>query len=259
MGDHVRAGREIAEDAGWLFLEEAIQYYVNKHFENWSAAQHAPACGLDLLIEFGPLGLLHRVTKPDAVQALLSFQMDAIDALKKWAGTGRLETRDENGAIETGDWPFLEITAECKVLKEVPRGFVCLNVIVNERQWKCLTQQSLERWVRASAAGSAVSTPTEVLLEPPLPDKSLLTDTMPSTTKGRGRHQYGFWPEIENYIFDLLDRHGPPSPDDPELPNQAKLEELVAAFMQKHGWEAAESTIREHVVGMLEYWGTQGR
>jgi hypothetical protein len=88
-------------------------------------------------------------------------------------------------------------------------------------------------------------------------DEPTVADPAPGT-KG-GRRQYSFWPEVENYVFDLLVQHGPPSPDDPELPKQNALEDLVAAFMQQHGWGAAESTIREHVVGMLEYWGTLGR
>jgi hypothetical protein len=88
----------------------------------------------------------------------------------------------------------------------------------------------------------------------PEPDE---TDPAPGTKKGR--RQYSFWPEVENYIFGLLVEHGPPSPDDPELPGQKALEELAATFMQQNGWNAAESTIREHVVGMLEYWGKLGR
>jgi hypothetical protein len=84
------------------------------------------------------------------------------------------------------------------------------------------------------------------------PDKS---DPAPK----KGRRQYDFWPEVENYIFDLLVEHGPPSPDDPQLPNQKALEEFVAGFMQLKGWDAAESTTREHVVGMLEHWGKLGR
>jgi hypothetical protein len=108
-----------------------------------------------------------------------------------------------------------------------------------------------------SAALPAESAP-EVQSGPSLPDEPLLSGTTPRP-KGRGRHQSDFWPEVENHIFDLLDKHGPPSPDDPELPNQKALEDLVATFMQRKGWEAAESTIREHVVGMLNYRGTQGR
>jgi hypothetical protein len=80
----------------------------------------------------------------------------------------------------------------------------------------------------------------------------------PSGAK-RGPHQKDFWPEVENYIFDQLVEHGPPSSDDPDLSDQAALERLAANFMQDNGWEAAESTIREHVVGMLEFWGTLGR
>ena len=80
----------------------------------------------------------------------------------------------------------------------------------------------------------------------------------PSGAK-RGPRQKDFWPRVENYIFDLLVKHGPPSPDDPDLPDQQALEELVANFMQTKGWDAAESTIRKHVADMLEYWGTLGR
>jgi hypothetical protein len=83
--------------------------------------------------------------------------------------------------------------------------------------------------------------------------------TGPAPKRKRRRPQYSFWPEVENHIFDLLEQHGPPSPDDPELPDQTTLENLVADFMQSKGWEAVESTIRVHVVGMLEYWGTLGR
>jgi hypothetical protein len=90
-----------------------------------------------------------------------------------------------------------------------------------------------------------------------LPDEAAVAD--PPRGAKRGPHQKDFWPEFENYIFDVLDYHGPPSPDDPELPDQAALERLGADFMQNHGWEAAESTIREHVVVMREYFETRGR
>jgi hypothetical protein len=75
----------------------------------------------------------------------------------------------------------------------------------------------------------------------------------------RSTRQYSFWPEVENHIFDVLVEHGPPSPDDQELPNQAALEKRAAIFIQQNGWKAAESTIRERVVDMLDYWDRRGR
>jgi hypothetical protein len=61
---------------------------------------------------------------------------------------------------------------------------------------------------------------------------------------GGKRDLVKFWPEVENYIFDLIVEHGPPSPDDPQLPNQMALEELVAVFMQQRGWSAAPGKVR---------------
>jgi hypothetical protein len=84
-------------------------------------------------------------------------------------------------------------------------------------------------------------------------------DAAPGSRTQKGRHQQSFWPEVENYIFDVLTRRGLPSPDKPKLPNQAALEDLVADFLQNNQWDAVESTIRAHVVGMLEYFERRGR
>jgi hypothetical protein len=75
---------------------------------------------------------------------------------------------------------------------------------------------------------------------------------------GRGRPPHKFWPEVENYLFDLLVRYGLPGPNNPKLPNKTKLEMLAAKYLEQNKWSAAESGIRRHVVDFLAYWEKRG-
>jgi hypothetical protein len=59
---------------------------------------------------------------------------------------------------------------------------------------------------------------------------------------------------VKKFVFELLEHHGLPSPDDPELLNNAALERLVASFCQVNGWHPAESTVRRYVVEFVEEW-----
>ena len=77
-------------------------------------------------------------------------------------------------------------------------------------------------WVRRMLVSEAAF--DKALFPADHPDEP--TNTDPASGTKRGRRQYDFWPEIENHIFDLLVEHGPPSPDDPELPNQKVLATL---------------------------------
>jgi hypothetical protein len=131
------------------------------------------------------------------------------------------------------------------IFNPAPRGGPYFVEIVEFSEWLTTHRQELDRFRTGepggespTVAGAAESTP----------------DPMPGTK--RGRRQYDFWPAVENHIFDLLTHHGRPSPDDPDLPNLKALEERVAVFLQRNGWDASESTIRAHVAGMLEYWGS---
>jgi hypothetical protein len=72
--------------------------------------------------------------------------------------------------------------------------------------------------------------------------------------KKRGAPPKSFWPDVKKYVFDLLDHHGLPSPEDRDWSNQAAVEEKVKDFMSEKGWEAAESTIRKQVGGFIEDW-----
>jgi hypothetical protein len=134
-----------------------------------------------------------------------------------------------------------------------------------EGEPRFLEPPGFDAWLDAQqpetgASGIPQSTePEPAKAEPTQWQRDRTIESAPGTKSKRGRHQYDFWPEVENYIFELLVEHGPPSLDDPQLPNQKALEERVSNFMQQRGWDAAESTVREHVVGMLEYRGKLGR
>jgi hypothetical protein len=73
-------------------------------------------------------------------------------------------------------------------------------------------------------------------------------------TSPRGAKPKSFWPDVKKRVFEMLDYYGPPSSDDPELPNQAAVERRVADFLQERGVTAAESTLRTHVSTYIEEW-----
>jgi hypothetical protein len=150
MGDDVRAE--------WTRIEEAIEGYADQHFEKRRNLEEAS----------------------DPIQVLLSLRMDALDAVKRWAESGRLEVRHGNGVVETHDWPYLkvvetygrpapEVAVTCTVLDE-RSGVVIPHLIVNTSQWECLVQQSLEQRAPASAVDNAVPAAIE---EPPVPQPPL--------------------------------------------------------------------------------------
>jgi hypothetical protein len=83
--------------------------------------------------------------------------------------------------------------------------------------------------------------------------------TSPPKTSNRGRTEKSFWPHVKTYVFNLLDYHDMPSPDDRELPDQAAVEKKVASLCEKKGWDASESTIRLHVKKYLSAWDLRKR
>jgi hypothetical protein len=85
-------------------------------------------------------------------------------------------------------------------------------------------------------------------------DVEKIASSPPSTRRGVGRTPKSFWPHIKDYVFQLLDYHDMPTPEDPELPDQAAMEKNVARLCEKKGWKAAESTIRVHVKRYLGEW-----
>jgi hypothetical protein len=78
--------------------------------------------------------------------------------------------------------------------------------------------------------------------------------TSPPKISNRGRTQKSFWPNVRHYVFKLLEYHDAPTPEDPELPDQAALEKKVATLCDQKGWKAAESTIRVHVRRYFTEW-----
>jgi hypothetical protein len=83
---------------------------------------------------------------------------------------------------------------------------------------------------------------------------SVIKVAAPVTGKRRGRAPKSFWPHVKTYVFNLLNEHGAPTADDPELPDQAALERKVTNLCERKGWKAAESTIRSRVVSYLLDW-----
>jgi hypothetical protein len=78
--------------------------------------------------------------------------------------------------------------------------------------------------------------------------------TPSGSSANRGRTAKSFWPLVRKFVFKLLDNHGAPTPEDPELPNQAALEQKVATLCERKGWEASESTIRKYTKQYLNEW-----
>jgi hypothetical protein len=70
----------------------------------------------------------------------------------------------------------------------------------------------------------------------------------------RGAQPRHFWPLVKKYVFDQLDHHGLPRPDDSDWSNQAAVEKVAADFLSGKGWLAEESTIRLHVKEFIEEW-----
>jgi hypothetical protein len=73
----------------------------------------------------------------------------------------------------------------------------------------------------------------------------------------RGRPPKLAWDGIvRQHLFDLLDHHGWPSPDDPEWSNQAAVEKATTKFIeQKYGVGiVVESTIRDNIVPLMTEW-----
>jgi hypothetical protein len=277
----------------WLSLREALNYIANESDQAHEAALklvgdsgesgsgnekfESDVVEADL-VTWGtskPPEQAHFSGPPAPYQIHLALLGAATEAFKEGARRGiRCRgTHPVNGNredIEFGDWPVLIIPVEAafndkgEVLKEEKGKPIVFYEGVTV-YWPDLARQ----FPRPSPpAPPPVPTTPFPAVGAPGADESTATEesaggeTTPAVAESgikRGRRQYGFWPEVEDFIFDLLVHHGSPSPDDPELPNQQALEVRVATFMQQNGWDAAESTIREHVVGMLEHWGKLGR
>jgi hypothetical protein len=77
--------------------------------------------------------------------------------------------------------------------------------------------------------------------------------------KRRGGQPKPFWAEAKDHVFDRLDHHGLPSPDDPVWSNQAAVEKDLNTFLSKKGWSVAESTIRKYVVEFIREWSLRKR
>ncbi|MBN9435573.1 hypothetical protein [Bosea sp. (in: a-proteobacteria)] len=80
-----------------------------------------------------------------------------------------------------------------------------------------------------------------------------------SSASRRGRPESYNWQAAEAYARELLKHHGPPSPDDPEFPNQAAFERMISEFFAKISDRIpAESVIRKRAKGWLECFLTEG-
>jgi hypothetical protein len=107
----------------------------------------------------------------------------------------------------------------------------------------------LEKFISGLALPVAPEEPKQ-----PAPADTEPTPSTAPTSPPRGAKPKSFWLDVKKHVFELLDYYGPPSSDDPELPNQAAVERRVADFLQERGLTAAESTLRTHVSAYIEDW-----
>jgi hypothetical protein len=76
--------------------------------------------------------------------------------------------------------------------------------------------------------------------------------------KRRGAQPKPFWAEARDHVFDRLDHHGLPTPEDPDWSNQAAVEKDLDTFLSNKGQSVAESTIRKYVVEFIAEWKHSG-
>jgi hypothetical protein len=242
MGDDARAE--------WTRVEDAIEGYVDQHFEKWRNLGEAS----------------------DPVQVLLSLRMDALDAIKRWAASGRLEVRHENGVIETYDWPYLnfvetpdklapeEVTVTCAVLDE-RSGVVIPHLSVNTRQWEFLLRQSLEQRASAVPDNSLITDPAPTGSGPAVPEvpspaasEEAPAVSAPVVSQG-GRPPIMTQDKVDAEVFRLMDLHGEFAADNPEWDAQARLEKAIGDYCENlTGKRPRETTLKVYIREPLQRW-----
>jgi hypothetical protein len=91
----------------------------------------------------------------------------------------------------------------------------------------------------------AASLPRGVIVEVQFSADDVFRELQPLADAGtKPSRLKPFWPDAEIQIMDWLDENGYPRPRDG---NQTKLEKFVAEWLDGHGYEASEATIRRHV------------
>jgi hypothetical protein len=91
----------------------------------------------------------------------------------------------------------------------------------------------------------AASLPRGVIVEVQFSADDVFRELQPLADAGtKPSRLKPFWPDAEIQIMDWLDENGYPRPRDG---NQTKLEKFVAEWLEGHGYEASEATIRRHV------------
>jgi hypothetical protein len=70
----------------------------------------------------------------------------------------------------------------------------------------------------------------------------------------RGRKRKWDWESAKQFCWEILEHHGEPDPNDPDLPNQAALERRVQEYFANHngGDAPVESQIRDYVGDWLD-------
>jgi len=83
-------------------------------------------------------------------------------------------------------------------------------------------------------------------------DQSTQSAPAAGAARRRGRKPKIDWDgAVKNFVFEKLDYHGEPTPDDPEWNSQAAVERAVTGFIEGSGKSAVESLVRQHTARLI--------
>jgi hypothetical protein len=256
-------------DSKWLPLRDGILAFGwnTERLCETISARHKPA-----IISYEGEGMFEvSIARSDTGFSVGTFRLG-----DEFRGDVSVLTPDEEAAMSDALQRLGRIL-QLRLEREAGRGFVVYARVATPLAERfalmpgdVLAHFGVTDWKRGTATAETSEKLFSIHLGPPVspdgalpaaessilgePESAVVIEPSSLTAVRRGRRPRWDWKAAKAVCFGILDHHGTPVPNDPDLPNQAALERKIQEFFAAgNGGEApAESQTRDNVAAWIK-------